>query len=315
LNTKNNKTVLYIVGPTASGKTGLSISLAKELSATVICGDSMQIYKDMPIATAAPTAEEKQDVPHLMFEFLSPTETFSVSQYVNMAKKSIFSLHSDGILPMVVGGTGLYISSLSENIIFGEEEYDGSFRKMLQEKSNSMGLDALYDELKKIDPDSAAKISENDEKRIIRALEVYYLTGKTMTQRIIHSRTEGEIYNNIFIGVSYKDRQKLYKRINKRVDLMVEGGLVLEAEKYFGQDYKTSSQAIGHKELFPYFEGKASLEECIEHLKMQTRRYAKRQLTWFNRNKNINWIYMDEEQDPLNRVLEIVKTNKALERG
>lgn len=307
MNTKNNKTVLYIVGPTASGKTGLSISLAKELSATVICGDSMQIYKDMPIATAAPTAEEKQDVPNLMFEFLSPTETFSVSQYVNMAKKNISSLHSEGILPMVVGGTGLYISSLSENIIFGEEEDDGSVRKMLVEKSDSLGLDYLYEKLKTIDPESAAKISENDAKRIIRALEVYYLTGETMTQRIINSRTQGEIYNNIFIGVGYKDRQKLYERINKRVDLMVENGLVLEAEKYFGQGYKTSAQAIGHKELFPFFDGTASLEECIEHLKMQTRRYAKRQLTWFNKNQNINWIYMDEEADPLYRSLEFIK--------
>ena len=311
MNTKNNKTVLYVVGPTASGKTGLSISIAKELSVTIICGDSMQIYKDMPIATAAPTAEEKQDVPHLMFEFLSPKESFSVSQYVNMAKKNISSLHCEGKVPMVVGGTGLYISSLSENILFGDEENDGSIRKSLKEKSNSMGLETLYDELKNIDPDSAAKIFENDAKRIIRALEVYYITGETMTERIIKSHTEGEIYNNIFIGVNYKDRQKLYERINKRVDLMVENGLVLEAEKYFGNSYKTSAQAIGHKEFFPYFEGKASLDECIEHLKMQTRRYAKRQLTWFNKNQNINWIYMDEEQDPINRALEIIK----LERG
>ncbi|MBQ4154992.1 MAG: tRNA (adenosine(37)-N6)-dimethylallyltransferase MiaA [Clostridia bacterium] len=307
MNTSDKKTVIYVVGPTASGKTGLSIALAKELSATVICGDSMQIYKDMPIATAAPTNEEKQDVPHLMFEFLSPEESFSVSQYVNLAKKNISQLHSDGVLPMVVGGTGLYISSLSENILFGEETYDQGFRIKLEERMNQSGLASLYTELEKIDPESAAKISENDAKRILRALEVYYLTGETMTQRIINSRLEGEIYNNVFIGVTYKDREKLYERINKRVDLMVENGLVLEAEKYFGQGYKTSAQAIGHKELFPFFDGTASLEECIEHLKMQTRRYAKRQLTWFNKNKNIHWIYMDEEEDPLYRALEFIK--------
>ncbi len=307
MNTSDKKTVIYVVGPTASGKTGLSIALAKELSATVICGDSMQIYKDMPIATAAPTNEEKQDVPHLMFEFLSPEESFSVSQYVNLAKKNISQLHSDGVLPMVVGGTGLYISSLSENILFGEETYDQGFRIKLEERMNQSGLASLYTELEKIDPESAAKISENDAKRILRALEVYYLTGETMTQRIINSRLEGEIYNNVFIGVTYKDREKLYERINKRVDLMVKNGLVEETKKYFGENFKTSAQAIGHKELFPYFEGTASLDECIEHLKMQTRRYAKRQLTWFNKNKNIHWIYMDEEEDPLYRALEFIK--------
>lgn len=301
------KPVVYIVGPTASGKTGLSIELAKAFQGEIVCGDSMQIYKGMPVATAAPTFDEKQGVPHRLFEFLSPDIPFSVSQYVDMAKEEISNIHKKNKLPFVVGGTGLYISSLADNIEFGAENNDGSLRKELAERAEKEGSDSLYYELERIDPISAGKISIKDAKRIMRALEVYYLSGETMSKRQENSRKAGTIYNNIFIGVNYKDREKLYERINRRVDIMLENGLLEEAKAAYKNCSATAAQAIGHKELFGYFSGEASLEEAVEHLKMQTRRYAKRQITWFSKNENIHWIYMDLEQDPVKTATEIIE--------
>lgn len=291
--------VIYIVGPTASGKTSISVELAKKFGGEIISGDSMQIYKEMHIATAAPDESEKQGIPHHLFEFLEPSEKFSVSQYVKIADEVIKDILSRDKIPFVVGGTGLYISALSEHFDFGDDSHNEDIRKSLEKRAEEYGLETLYKTLSEIDPNAAEKISSNDKKRILRAIEVYELSGKTKTQRDKDSKISGPVYDNLFIGLSYVNREILYNRINQRVDIMLESGILEEAGSALDKISGTAAQAIGHKELFPFLKGNMSLEDAVEHLKMQTRRYAKRQLTWFRRNENINWIFMDEEKNPL----------------
>lgn len=299
--------VVYIVGPTASGKTGVSIELAKRFNGEIISGDSMQIYKGMHIASAAPDEDEKRGIMHHLFEFLDPNENFSVSQYVKLADEMIADIHSRNKLPIVVGGTGLYISALSEHINFGDEDNDGSVRKSLEFMVERDGLDRMYERLKEVDPEAANKISPSDKKRIIRALEIYEISGMTKTERDAASKKEGKIYNNLIIGLAYEDREKLYERINLRVDFMLKNGLLDEAaQSHKNSGGGTSAQAIGHKELFGYFDGEISLEQAVEHLKMQTRRYAKRQLTWFKKVDGLRWVYMDRESAPIETAANII---------
>lgn len=303
------KPVVYIIGPTASGKTGLSVFLAKHFGGEIICADSMQIYENMPIASAAPTKQEMRDVPHHMFEFLPPDQPFSVSDYVDIARAGISALHSKGVLPFVVGGTGLYINSLAENICFSAEKGNKDQRESLEKTLSLNGAEYMHNYLKKIDPESAKKISVNDHKRILRAIEVYKLTGLTKTKHNEISKKGGPIYNNIFIGLRYSDRALLYDRINRRVDSMLENGLIEEAEKAFeSKNTTTASQAIGHKEFFPAFSGEKSFEDCAEHLKMQTRRYAKRQMTWFLKIPDVFWIDMDLSTSPAEEASEYIKS-------
>ena len=294
-----NKPVLYIVGPTASGKTAFSVEIAKRFGGEIISGDSMQIYKGMHIASAAPNMEEMQGIPHHLFEFLNPDEKFSVYEYVKLAKETITKIHAKNKLPIVVGGTGLYVSALAENLDFGGINGTISVRDELELQIEKKGLAELYEYLKTFDPKSAEKISPNDKKRIIRAVEIYKISGKTKTQFDEESKEVGTIYDNLFLGLNYLDRETLYNRINKRVDLMLEKGLIDEAKNAYQNIIGTASQAIGHKEFFEYFKGNMSFDDAVEHLKMQTRRYAKRQLTWFRKNQNINWIFMDKEEKPL----------------
>lgn len=301
-----SKPVVYIVGPTASGKTSFSIEIAKRFDGELISGDSMQIYKGMHIASAAPDEEEKQGIPHHLFEFLNPDEKFSVFEYVKAANSVIDDIHSRNKLPIVVGGTGLYISSLAENVTFDSESSNIEIRKELETQAEKDGLLVLYEYLKSIDPLSAEKISSNDKKRIIRAIEIFKITGKTKSECDLVSKESGRIYDNLFIGLNYFNRETLYERINTRVDLMLKNGLLDEAKNAYGNICGTAAQAIGHKELFDYFDGRISLEEAIECLKMQTRRYAKRQLTWFRKNSDINWILMDETKNPLDIAYEII---------
>lgn len=300
------KPVIYIMGPTASGKTGLSIELAKRFNGEIVSGDSMQIYKGMHIASAAPDKTEICGVPHHMFEFLSYDNKFSVSQYVQLADEIIADIHSRGNQPFVVGGTGLYLSALSEHIDFGSDNDDCSLRKELYERAEQVGLTEMYNYLCKIDSEAAEKISPNDKKRILRAIEVYEISGVTKSQRDAVSKSNGPIYNNLLICLGYKNRELLYDRINKRVDIMLENGLLEEAKVTYGKIGGTAAQAIGHKELFSYFSGEKSLDEAVEHLKMQTRRYAKRQITWFKKMQNVSWIYMDEEYDPISSAADLI---------
>lgn len=298
--------VIYIVGPTASGKTGLSVEVAKHFGGEILSADSMQIYKGMHIASAAPDKAEKQDVPHHLFEFLDPAQSFSVSQYVKLADGVIADIISRNKLPFVVGGTGLYISALAEHIDFGEDEAKEGLRQAITERFEKEGAEAMYEYLRSIDPASAEKISVNDKKRIIRAIEIFETAGITKSSRDAESKRGGAIYDNLIIGLTYNDRDVLYDRINRRVDIMLQNGLLKEAESAYKNIGGTAAQAIGHKELFKYFENELTLEEAVEHLKMQTRRYAKRQLTWFRKTEGIRWIYMDEDPNPADTACKLI---------
>ena len=281
--------IICVVGPTASGKTALSVELAKRLSGEIISADSMQVYKGMPIATAAVTQEEMQGVPHHLVEFLDASEPFSVAQFVALAKEKIKEINERGSVPIIAGGTGLFVDSLVKNITFSDVGVNEELRKSLEEKTNG----ELYSMLLEADEESAKKIHKNNRKRVIRALELY-LGGTSKTEQNEASMKEESPFDALYIGINYKDRDLLYQRINKRVDIMLEQGLLEEAERTLKSPLSTSAQAIGHKELAPYFEGIITLDEAIENIKRETRRYAKRQLTWFRRNKNINWLYADE---------------------
>ena len=305
----NKIPIVAVVGPTASGKTALSIEIAKHFGGEIIGADSMQIYKNMSIASSAPAAEEKGDIPHHLFEFLDPSESFSVAEYVTLADKKAREITSRGKLPILVGGTGLYVDSFLGNLKFSAEENTAEIREKLEKEAENLGTAALLERLREIDPEAAAKLHENDKKRIIRALEVYSLHGITPTEMNLRSKAEPSPYKSIYIGATYKDRELLYKRIEKRVYMMVEQGLLQEAEKSYKTLGNTAVQAIGHKEFYPYFDGEISKDEAIESLIRSTRRYAKRQLTWFRRNENINWIYMDEHENPIKKAVEIVTEN------
>lgn len=292
---KNKPFVLAVAGPTASGKTSLGVALAKEYGGEVISADSMQIYKGMDIASAKPTEEEKEGVPHHLIDFLDRGVTFSAADYVKLAKEKIEDVLSRGKLPIVVGGTGLYISSLLENVKFSEGGSDETLRQELYDFAARNGNDALYARLTAIDPEAAETIHPNNLVRVIRAIEVYHVTGRKFSELKAESRLEESPYDSLIIGLDYADRQILYNRINIRVDEMVKMGLVDEARDLWQKgDMKTAANAIGFKELIPYFENAMSLEDCIDKIKQETRRYAKRQLTWFRKNERIRWIILGE---------------------
>ncbi len=289
--------VVAIVGPTASGKTALGVQTALNFNGEVISADSMQVYDNMPIASAAPTTEEMQGIKHHLVGFLPSTQKFSVAEFIKLGSNAIEEILQKGKLPIIVGGTGLYIDSLLNGVRFTEED-SSEIRKKLETEAEEKGIEVLLKRLQEIDPKTAEKLHINDKKRIIRALEVYSLHGKSISAMNLASKPFTPPYDIVWIGITYKDREKLYERINKRVDIMLENGLLSEAEKaYRSPKGQTAVQAIGHKEFFPYFEGEISLEQAVESLKTETRRYAKRQLTWFRRNENINWIYADEAEN------------------
>ncbi len=287
--------VIAVIGPTASGKTALSIEIAKYFNGQVVSADSMQIYEKMNIATAKPTDDEMQGIPHHLIGFQPIDKKFSVAEYVTLAKDCIEKIYREDRLPIIAGGTGLYVDSLLQNIQFSKEESNLELRNELTEMFDEKGADYMLNWLREVDPQTAEKLHLNDKSRIIRALEIYNATGKTMTEHKILSREEESPYEVLYIGINYRDRNILYDRINRRVDIMVEAGLIEEAKDFYNIDpEKTACQAIGYKELAPYFNGEKSLEDCLEGLKIETRHYAKRQLTWFRKNENINWFYPDD---------------------
>ena len=289
----NRIPVVAVVGPTASGKSDLAVEICRRFNGEAVSADSMQIYKGLDISTAKPTEEEKKGVPHHMMDFLDTRESFSVAEYQSMAGECIKDIHSRGKLPVIVGGTGLYIDNLLNNIRLTEASFDEALREKLLRRVDEEGIDSLLSELEKIDPEYAAKMHPNNVKRIVRALEVWYSSGVTMTEQIENSHAESP-YEVLYLGLDATDREYLYSRINLRVDIMLANGLEAEARDYLSQpDMSTSSQAIGCKELKPYFQGEMTLSEAAENLKQATRRYAKRQLTWFRRNKEINWLLID----------------------
>ena len=289
--------VIVIVGPTASGKTKISVELAMHIGGEIISADSMQIYKYMDIGTAKPAEKEKKGIKHYLMDEIAPDQEFSVACFRTLALRYIEEIINRNKIPIVVGGTGLYINSLIYNIKFAEIDTDRELRKRLENMAREKGNEFLYNMLTDIDPETAKNIHANDARRIIRAIEVFKTTGKPMSYHRQASRLEPPGYNFILFGIRV-ERQKLYERINKRVDEMIERGLVNEVKYLAEMGYDKCSvamQGLGYKEILWYLKGKATLEEAINLLKRDTRRYAKRQMTWFNKIKNIIWLDVDED--------------------
>lgn len=304
--------VIVICGPTASGKTALSIELAKRIDGEIVSADSMQIYKDMDIGSAKPTLEEMQGIKHYMLDFVSPEERYNVADYKEEAVEAIEEILKKGKVPIVVGGTGLYVDSLIYGIEYPKMEFDEEYRKELEKRAELEGLEKLYEEAEKIDPKAMKSISKNDKKRIIRVLEIYKQTGKTKTEQEIESRKNEVPYDYKVFAINM-ERELLYDRINKRVDIMIEQGLIEEVKgitnKY--KEYPTAMQALGYKEIKEYLDGFITKEEAIEKVKQETRRYAKRQLTWFRKNKETIWLDgSGDRQNNINIILEEVNFGK-----
>lgn len=298
------KDLIVITGPTASGKTAMSVELAKIIGGEIVNADSMQIYKYMDIGTAKPTLEERQGIPHHLIDIVNPDEQFSVARYCECAKDAIDSIHKKGKPAVMVGGTGLYVDSLVNNIQFSEIEPDLKYREDMEKLAEEKGNEYIYNMLLDTDPESAGKIAVADRKRIIRALEVYHLTGKTITEHNEISRSVPSPYNTVMFAIDV-DRDVLYDKINRRVDIMLENGLVDEVKKIVDmgvQKNSTAMQAIGYKEILEYLTGDISLEEASDKIKQGSRRYAKRQLTWYRRNDKIHWVKnIDEVLNILNK--------------
>ena len=298
--------VIVICGPTASGKTGLSIELAKKIDGEIISADSMQIYKKMDIGTAKVSKEEMQGIKHYLIDIVSPNERYSVADFKKDAEKAIEEVLSKNKVPILVGGTGLYIDSVINGIEYNEINTDLQYREELENIAKKDGLEKLYNMALKIDKKATEKISKNDKKRIFRVLEIYKSTGKTKTELEIKKKKKEPKYSFWVFGTELK-REKLYEKINLRVDKMIEDGLINEVEKIIKKynNFPTAMQGLGYKEIKEYLDGKCSKEEAIEKIKMETRRYAKRQITWFKRNKNIIWLNM-EKQDTIKNNLETI---------
>ena len=301
--------VIVICGPTASGKTALSIELAKQIHGEIVSCDSMQIYQDMNIGTAKPTPEEMQGIQHYLIGYVSPEQRYSVADYKADAKKAIKEIIEKGKMPIVVGGTGLYLDSLIYEIEYQDIQLDEEYRKKLEEEVEEKGLEALYERAKQIDAIAIEKISPNDKKRILRILEIYHATGKTKTEQEIESRKKEVEYDYKVYALDW-DRQTLYDRINKRVDMMIEQGLIEEVKQILDKydTFPTAMQGLGYKEVVDYLKGDLTKEEMIEKIKMESRRYAKRQLTWFRKNKQTIWLNAEDEiQNNIDIILKDIK--------
>lgn len=309
------KTVIAVVGPTASGKSALAIELAKRFNGEIICCDSMQIYKEMNIGTAKPDKSEQAEVVHHLFDFASPFESFSCADYIPLAQDVVCDILSRGKTPIFCGGTGLYLDRFLSGAQFEETEIDEDFRRDMEEYAKEFGNEALHNKLCEIDPASADEIHPNNVKRVIRALEIYKTSGKTKSELDRESKSFESKYRAIQIGIKYDNRESLYDRINLRVDKMMQAGLLQETEKLLNKGVfeknATAAQAIGYKELLSYFRGEKTLENAIEDLKMATRRYAKRQMTWFSSHGDVNWLIADHKNldDLVNEAEKIIKQN------
>lgn len=286
--------LLVIIGPTAVGKTKLSIELAKQFNGEIISGDSMQIYKGMDIGTAKITVEEMEGIAHHLIDIREPSESFSVAEFQELVREKITDISKKGKLPIIVGGTGLYIQSVLYDYQFSEAPADETFRDQLEQEGQRIGNDALYQRLVEVDAESARQIHPNNVRRVIRALEIYHCTGKTMSEWQKNQQSD-QLYQTAIVGLTM-DRENLYERINERVDRMVETNLLGEVRSFYEQGLRDcqSIQAIGYKELYEYFAGNVSYDNAIENLKQNSRRYAKRQLTWFRNKMNVEWFDMTD---------------------
>ena len=288
--------VIAVVGATATGKTALGAAIAEQYHGEVISADSMQLYEGLDIATAKPTPDEMRGIPHHLISVLPPEHACSVAEYVGLAREKIAQIHANGKLPVIVGGTGLYIDALLDNIQFPDIPADDALRARLNAEAETLGRTAMRERLMQCDPESAARLHENNLRRIIRALEVYELTGIPLSEHARRSRAVPAPWNILRLGIGFADREKLYQRIRLRVDSMVQEGLLDEVRAEFnsGRRRATAAMAIGYKELLPWLSGTDTAEACLLRIKQETCRYAKRQGTWFRRNQQIEWIMRDE---------------------
>lgn len=296
--------LFVLIGPTAVGKTKLSIEIAKKIDGEIISGDSMQVYKYLDIGTAKIRSEETQGIPHHLVNIKKPTESFSVAEFKKLAEEKISEIYNKGKFPMLVGGTGLYVNSVINNYNFTENDSSQKIRENLKRVVVEQGVETLLAKLNEIDPISAQKFHPNDQRRIIRALEVYYSTGKPISLNHNTNNNDNAKYNLIMVGLNLA-REKLYKRINVRVDEMLKEGWLSEIENLLQHGVSINApalQGLGYKQLVMYLEGWLSYEEAVELIKRDTRRFAKRQLTWFNRDNRIYWVQMDNKYE--NEILE-----------
>ena len=295
--------VVAVTGPTAAGKTAFGIGLSRRFSGEIVSCDSMQVYRGLPIGTAQPTEEELEQAPHHLVSFLDWDVPFSVSDYVELASKTIAEICNRENLPILVGGTGLYARSLLRGFSFQENVRDEELRRELFRQVETEGIDVLYRELQRLDPVSAEQIHPNNVKRVVRAVEYCRLAGEPFSEQARRSHSLESPYRSLMLCISFRDREKLYARIDRRVDLMLEQGLLEEAQTFYrfckgNGTPATAAQAIGYKELFPHFEEQVSLEEAVENIKRESRRYAKRQITWFRREQDVVFLYQDDWKDP-----------------
>lgn len=297
--------LLVIIGPTAVGKTKLSIELAKRYNGEIISGDSMQIYRSMDIGTAKIKPEEMEGIPHHLIDIKDPDESFSVAEFQQLVRERISDIASKGKLPIIVGGTGLYIQSVIYDYQFSEAPADEAFRLQLEERAKEIGNVALHEELTKVDPESASQIHPNNVRRVIRALEIFHCTGKIMSD-YQNNQQPDLLYETALIGLTM-EREKLYERINMRVDIMIVEGLLDEVSMLYKHGLRDcqSIQAIGYKEIYDYLDGKVSVEIAVENLKQNSRRYAKRQLTWFRNKMEVKWFDMTDVVNLSKKITEI----------
>ncbi len=302
------KKLFIIVGPTAVGKTDLSLALANKLNGEIISADSMQIYKHMNIGTAKPTMEERQGIPHHLIDVVNPDESFSVAEFQKITKQKIDELIVSNKLPIIAGGTGLYINSIIFDMDFSQSVSNLKLRQDLEKEANELGNEYVHNKLKKIDSDSAKRIHPNNLKKVIRAIEVYNETGEKIGDFSKDIKLNDE-YEFFVVGLT-RDREELYDRINMRVDIMIEQGLVKEVKDLLNQGYTkdlTAFKGLGYKEIIKYLEGEYDLNEAIRILKRDTRHYAKRQLTWFKRYSFINWYNLSNYSSKENLLKDIIK--------
>lgn len=302
--------MIILTGPTAVGKTALSIELAKRINGAVISADSMQVYKHMDIGSAKILPEEMQGIPHYMIDELEPEEEFHVVRFVEMAKKYLAEIYAAGKIPIIAGGTGFYIQALLYDIDFTDQESDEAFRSRLETLAKEQGREKLHEMLREVDPASAEAIHANNIKRVIRALEFYHLTGKRISEHNEQERQKSSPYNFAYFVLT-DDRTKLYERIDKRVDHMIEQGLVDEVQKLKEMGCHrdmVAMQGLGYKEILAYLDGELTLEEAVYIIKRETRHFAKRQLTWFKREREVFWVEKDAYNYQEDKMLEDIIT-------
>ena len=315
------KPLIILTGPTAVGKTKASIALAKAIGGEIISADSMQVYKEMDIGSAKISRNEMEGVPHFLVDVLEPDEEFHVVRFQQMAKEAMNTIYNNGHIPIIVGGTGFYIQALLYDIDFTENDGDTAFRTEMEAFANEHGAEALHDKLREIDPASAETIHANNVKRVIRALEFFHQTGKKISEHNEEERQKKSPYNFIYFVLN-DERSHLYERINLRVDLMVQEGLLNEVKSLKAKGYTkdmVSMQGLGYKEVLDYLDGEISFEEAIYRIKRDTRHFAKRQITWFKRERNVTWINKQDfgydEEKILSEMLSHIKEKLEIERG